>query len=92
MNGTLYAIGEILVFLILATAIGFLLGRVLRPRREPAVREIPEDVAQLETKMLVLEGQLAEANDKLADAMAESRILRAQLEVSNSSQQGPEST
>ena len=84
MNGTLYAIGEILVFLILATAIGFLLGRVLRPQRVSAVRDVPGDLAQAETKMLVMEGQLAEANDKLADAMAESRMLRAQLEVSSS--------
>ena len=84
MNGTLFAIGEILVFLILATAVGFLLGRVLRPRRVTAVRDVPGDVAQLETKMLVLEGQLAEANDKLADSMAETRMLKARLEVSNS--------
>jgi hypothetical protein len=48
------------------------------------VREVPGDLAQAETKMLVLEGRLAEANDKLADAMAESRMLRAQLEVSSS--------
>lgn len=83
MNGILYAIGEILVFLILTAAIGFLLGRVLRPRRAPAVRDVPGDLAEAETKMLVLEGQLAEANDKLVDAMAESRMLRAKLEVSS---------
>jgi len=83
MNGTLYAIGEILVFLILATALGFLLGRLLRPRRTSKVREIPEDLAQLETKILVLEGQLAEANDELAESMDENRMLRARLAVLN---------
>ena len=72
------------LLLILATAIGFLLGRVLRPQRVSAVRDVPGDLAQAETKMLVTGGQLAEANDKLADAMAESRMLRAQLEVSSS--------
>jgi hypothetical protein len=67
----------------LATAIGFLFGRVLRPQRVSAVRDVPGDLAQAETKMLVMEGQLGEANDKPADAMAESRMLRAQLEASS---------
>lgn len=47
------------------------------------MRDVPGDLAEVETKMLVMEGQLAEANDKPADAMAESRMLRAQLEVSS---------
>ena len=65
MSGIAYAIGEILLFLIIATALGVLIGRAL-PRRL-ADPPVPTDakVAELETKSLILEGRLEKQADQL---------------------------
>lgn len=80
MGGTLFAIGEILVFLIAATVIGFFIGRSFRMAAKPRTRKLPDrNVAELETRSLILQGQLAESTEKLAEAMAEARMLRSRL-------------
>jgi len=68
MNGTLYAILEVVVFMIAATAFGFLVGR---STRRPAVASDPE-----------LEHRLATAMDAIREQEQERLALEAALAAS----------
>ncbi len=83
MSGTGYAILEIVVFLVLATLIGFAIGWLAkRPRAAaPAAGGDNRQVSQLEARNLILEGRLTDVSEQLENAMARSEELRQEVEV-----------
>jgi chromosome segregation ATPase len=85
MNGTLYLVTEIVVFMVAASVLGFLFGRLMRPRSGKtasrslqsanAVRDLERQKAQLEAEL--------EATSLLASSRREdSTALMSQLEAS----------
>lgn len=86
MSGIAYAIGEILAFLIIATALGVLIGRAW-PRRALAPH-LPADakVSELETKSLILAGRLETQAAELTQLRADLLKARTQAALSKSSQ------
>ena len=88
MSGIAYAIGEILILLIIATALGVLIGRAW-PRRALAPR-LPADakVSELETKSLILAGRLETQGAELTQLRADLLKARTQAALSKGSQVG----
>ncbi len=79
MSGTAYAITEIVVFLVGATIIGFLLGRLTAKRRAPA------DSAELMMETPVktsraAAGDLDQAHKELGEARTELESANARIE------------
>ena len=66
MSGTLFLIGEIVVFMIAATAIGFIVGRITR-RRSPAGINVAE-VTALRERSSLMEREVDELRAALTDA------------------------
>ena len=94
----LYAVVEIAVFMIGATVIGFLLGRMtkrgtprLLSREDPAeLEEAEASIRELESERASLKGQLADAKDRVRQLASESTASEAseanhQLEAENQS-------
>jgi chromosome segregation ATPase len=98
MSGTLYAITEILIFMVVATVIGYLLGAMITRRRNPSLaksRLASTEAGLLEKRLTASEGEreaLAAEREKLKTeitqlraAVTESAVddgMRAQLEES----------
>lgn len=82
MSGTTYAILEVLVFLVIATAIGVAIGWVLKRPAATPMRGVGDDrqVSQLEARNLILEGRLADSTEQLERALARTEELRQELE------------
>jgi chromosome segregation ATPase len=68
MSGTLFLIGEIVVFMVAATAIGFIVGRMTR-RRSPANMNVGE-ITALRERSSLLEREVDELTAGLTEARA----------------------
>jgi chromosome segregation ATPase len=80
MNGTLYLVVEILVFMVAATALGFMIGRASKRSGGPS----PLAAMTVRAEKAALR-DLEEENDRLLASLAEARLQVAALERSDTS-------
>ncbi len=82
MDGALYTATEIIVFLLVATAIGVVLGRLWAMARRPAAGTSAEETRQRGADAdAALRAELTEARRGAEAAEAEAAELRKQLSV-----------
>ncbi len=82
MDGALYTATEIVVFLVIATLIGVVLGRLWGGLRRPSEGgEGGEEESPAAAESAGLRSELAEARRQLGESEAEAADLRKQLSV-----------
>jgi glucose-6-phosphate-specific signal transduction histidine kinase len=87
MTGILYAVAEIVIFMVAATIVGFLLGRATkRAGATPLHLEPNGDLADAQEAIRELESERAELRDQLHAAKERTRMLAAEVTSAEKSQ------
>lgn len=83
----LYAVAEIAIFMVGATIVGFLLGRLTKRSKTTIIPgEDSADLAAAQEAVRNLEAERAELRDQLRDAKERTRALAAETTVAESSE------
>jgi septal ring factor EnvC (AmiA/AmiB activator) len=88
MTGILYAVAEIAIFMVAATIVGFLLGRLTK-RSAPArglLESVESDAADTQATIRELEFERADLREQLRDAKERMRLLAAEVTTDEKSE------
>lgn len=88
MTGILYAVAEIAIFIVAATIVGFLLGRMTK-RSSASMSELPGangELADAEAAIRELESERADLREQLRDAKERTRLLAAEVTTEEKSE------
>lgn len=78
MTGILYAVGEIAAFMVAATIVGFLLGRVTKRRTQVVSGDNGAELASAQEALRELEAERTDLREQLRDAKERTRLLAAE--------------